>query len=67
MGIVCILLGVALEVVKANGWFYVPNVAQYVVFGLGALLTLINIVKWFGVRKISNRITNTSNRISKRF
>lgn len=55
MGIICILLGIALEVVKANGWFTVPVVAEYVVFGLGALLTLINIISWFSMRNISKR------------
>ncbi|WP_143322819.1 hypothetical protein [Clostridium sp. HBUAS56010] len=67
MGIVCILLGVALEVVKANDWFAVPAVVEYVIFGLGAFLILLNIINWFGMRKISNRITDTSKRISKRF
>lgn len=33
--VLLVLLGVAGEVVKANAWFIVPNLATNVLFGLG--------------------------------
>lgn len=48
--ILCILIGVALEIVKANNWFIVPEIASYVMFGIGGLLALINVITWIGAK-----------------
>lgn len=55
--ITCILLGVALEVIKANNLFIVPDIALYVVFGLGGFLALINMITWIGARRSMNKAT----------
>lgn len=57
VAIVCILLGVALEIIKVNNWFIVPDVATYVVFGLGGFLTLINAITWIGAIRSVGRAT----------
>lgn len=48
--ILCILIGVALEIVKVNNWFIVPEIASYVMFGIGGLLALINVIIWIGAK-----------------
>ena len=38
LAVIVILLGVALEIAKANAWFIVPDFATYIVFGIGLIL-----------------------------
>lgn len=56
VAIICILLGVALEIIKANNWFIVPDVATYVVFGLGGFLALVNVITWIGAKRSVNKV-----------
>ncbi len=60
LAVIVILVGVALEIVKANGWFIVPDIAIYIVFVIGGLLALVNIINWLSARRLIN---NTRNRI----
>jgi len=57
MAVVCILLGVALEVVKANNWFAVPEIATYVLFGLGIGLALCKGIVLFGARRSVSKMS----------
>lgn len=53
MAIILILLGIGAEIVKANAWFVIPNFVSYILFGIGGVLLLINIISWFSAtRKI---------------
>ncbi|MBW4846283.1 MAG: hypothetical protein KZY87_11965 [Lachnospiraceae bacterium] len=42
--VIVILVGIALEIVKANAWFIVPDMAIYIVFGIGGPLGLVNVI-----------------------
>jgi uncharacterized membrane protein len=55
--IACILIGVALEVVKANNWFIVPEIATYAMFGLGGFLALISIITQIGARRSVSKVS----------
>lgn len=57
MAILVILLGVALEIVKANGWFIVPDIAIYIVFGVGTSLVLITIGSWINAKKTIKKVS----------
>lgn len=59
LAVLVILLGVALEIVKANGWFIVPNVAIYIVFGIGMILVTVSVVSWIAAKKRFNRMSNS--------
>lgn len=62
MAVLVILLGVALEIVKANGWCVVPDAAIYTVFGIGGFLMASAIVNWISVKKMMNKTKNKFNR-----
>jgi len=62
MALLVILLGVVLEIVKANGWFVVPDAAIYTVFGIGGFLIAGAIVNWFSVKRMINKTKNRFNR-----
>lgn len=59
LAIILILLGIGAEIVKANAWFIMPEFVSYVLFGIGGVLLLLNIVNWFSairkVRRIEKR------------
>lgn len=51
MAIILILLGIGAEIVKANAWFVIPNFVSYILFGIGGVLLLINMVSSFSAAK----------------
>lgn len=56
--VIVILVGIALEIVKANAWFIVPDMAIYIVFGIGGPLGLVNVIDWLSTRRIINKTRN---------
>ena len=58
MSIILILIGVLLEIAKANQWFIVPDLAIYIPFILGIILFLYNLI-------VINRINNMTKKFKK--
>lgn len=51
MWLILIILGVVVEIIKANEILIIPSIVEYILFGLGGLLLLIQIVNWWFVKK----------------
>ena len=64
MWLILIVLGIVAEVLKANAILVIPSIVEYILFGLGGLLLLIQIVNYFTVRK---QIKNGFKEFGKRF
>lgn len=62
--VVLILLGVVCEIVKANAWFVIPEFVSYILFGLGGIILVINII---GSLIAKRQFNKTSREINKRF
>ena len=62
MWIVLIILGVAVEIVKANSWFIIPDICTYVLFGLGGLLAVIQFIIFVYTKKQFNRVSKRIHR-----
>ena len=56
LAIILILLGIGAEIVKANAWFIMPEFVSYVLFGIGGVLLLMNMVNWFSAIRTAKRI-----------
>ena len=50
MWCVFIILGIVAEVLKANAILVIPSVVEYILFGVGGLLLLIQIITWISTR-----------------
>lgn len=64
VAIILILLGVGCEVVKANAWFVIPEYVSYILFGLGGLMFMVNIINFLIAKSHFNKV---SSRINKKF
>lgn len=51
MWLILIILGVVAEVIKANEILIIPSIVEYVLFGLGGLLLLVQIINWRFAKK----------------
>lgn len=51
MWLILIILGVAAEVIKANEILIIPSIVEYILFGLGVLLLLVQIINWRFAKK----------------
>lgn len=51
MWLILIILGVVAEILKANAILVIPSIVEYILFGLGSLLLLIQILSWLFARK----------------
>lgn len=51
MWLILILLGIVAEILKANAILVIPNIVEYILFGLGGLLLLVQIANYFTARK----------------
>lgn len=51
MWIILILLGVVAEILKANAILVIPSIVEYILFGLGGFLLLIQIINMLFARK----------------
>ena len=61
LAVIVILVGVALEIVKANAWFIVPDMAIYIVFGIGLILAVVTIVSGIVAKKRFNSMSKRVN------
>lgn len=62
--VVLILLGIVCEIVKANAWFVIPEFISYILFGLGGIILVINIISALTAK---SRFNKASREINKRF
>lgn len=51
MWLILIILGVVAEILKANAILVIPSIVEYILFGLGGLLLLIQILNWMFARE----------------
>lgn len=51
MWLILIVLGIVAEVLKANAILVIPSIVEYILFGLGGFLLLIQILNWIFVKK----------------
>lgn len=51
MWLILIILGIVAEILKANAILVIPSIVEYILFGLGGLLLLVQIVNWLFVKK----------------
>jgi len=61
LAVIVILLGVALEIAKANAWFIVPDMAIYIVFGIGVALAIASIISGIAAKR---RFNSTLKRVN---
>ncbi len=66
LAVIVILLGVALEIVKVNEWFIVPDMAIYIVFGIGLIHATISIVSGIASKRRFNSMSERVNRFMRR-
>lgn len=57
MWIIFILLGIVAEVLKANAILVIPSIVEYILFGIGGLLLLIQIITWISARKQIKKVS----------
>ncbi len=62
MWFVCIILGIVAEVLKANAIIIIPSIVEYILFGIGGLLLLIQIINWISARKQMKNVSKRFNR-----
>ncbi len=62
MWFVCIILGIVAEVLKANEILIIPSIVEYILFGIGGLLLLIQIINWISARKQMKNVSKRFNR-----
>lgn len=62
MWIIFILLGIAAEVLKANAILVIPSIVEYILFGIGGLLLLIQIITWISARKQIKKVSKRFDR-----
>ena len=67
MWLILIILGVVAEILKANAILVIPSIAEYILFGLGGLLLLIQIITYFTARKQINKFSKSFGKHFDRF
>lgn len=67
MWLILIILGIAAEVLKANAILVIPSIVEYVLFGLGGLLLLIQIITYFTAKKQFNKMSKSFGKHFDRF
>ncbi len=66
LAVILILVGVALEIVKANAWFIVPDLAIYLVFGAGVVLAIVSFVSGIAAKRRFDSMSKRVNRFMRR-
>lgn len=67
MWLILTILGIVAEVLKANAILVIPSIVEYILFGLGGLLLLIQIVSYFTAKKQFNKISKSFGKHFDRF
>ena len=57
MWLILIILGIVSEILKANAILVIPSIVEYILFGLGGLLLLIQIISYFTARKTIKKVS----------
>lgn len=67
MWLILIILGIVAEILKANAILVIPSIVEYILFGLGGLLLLIQIITYFTAKKQINKIQKSFGKHFDRF
>lgn len=67
MWLILIILGIVAEVLKANAILVIPSIVEYILFGLGGLLLLIQIIAYFTAKKQFNKMSKSFGKHFDRF
>ena len=67
MWLILIILGVVAEILKANAILVIPSIVEYVLFGLGGFLLLIQIISYFTAKKQFNKMSKSFGKHFDRF
>ena len=67
MWLILIILGIVAEVLKANAILVIPSIVEYILFGLGGFLLLIQIISYFTAKKQFNKISKSFGKHFDRF
>lgn len=67
MWLILIILGIVTEVLKANAILVVPSIVEYILFGLGGFLLLIQIITYFTAKKQFNKMSKSFGKHFDRF
>ena len=60
--IICVLLGIVAEVIKANAWFIIPNYISWICFGLAGAGCLFKVVSYFNVKRKLKKMNDDINK-----
>ena len=67
MWLILIILGVVAEILKANAILVIPSIVEYILFGLGGFLLLIQIITYFTAKKQFNKMSKSFGKHFDRF
>lgn len=67
MWLILIILGVVAEILKANAILVIPSIVEYILFGLGGFLLLIQIITYFTAKKQFNKMSKSFGKRFDRF
>ena len=67
MWLILIILGVVVEILKANAILVIPSIVEYILFGLGGFLLLIQIITYFTAKKQFNKMSKSFGKHFDRF
>lgn len=65
MWLILIILGVVAEILKANAILVIPSIVEYILFGVGGLLLLIQIISYFTAKKQINKMSKHFDRFNR--
>lgn len=67
MWLILIILGIIAEILKANAILIIPSIVEYILFGLGGFLLLIQIISYFTAKKQFNKMSKSFGKHFDRF
>lgn len=67
MWLILIIFGVVVEILKANAILVIPSIVEYILFGLGGLLLLIQIISYFTAKKQFDKMSKSFGKHFDRF
>lgn len=67
MWLILIILGIVAEILKANAILVIPSIVEYILFGFGGFLLLIQIITYFTAKKQFNKISKSFGKHFDRF
>lgn len=67
MWLILIILGIVAEILKANAILVIPSIVEYILFGLGGFLLLVQIITYFTAKKQFNKMSKSFRKHFDRF